>query len=86
MTCRTARARRMAPGAADDSERGAGLVSEAVAVVLFFGVSAYALFGGADFGSGFWDLTAGGTERGARPRRGREPTRSVRSGKPTTSG
>ena len=29
---------------------------------------AYALFGGADFGAGFWDLTAGGPERGARPR------------------
>jgi cytochrome d ubiquinol oxidase subunit II len=43
-------------------------VSGAVAVVLFFGVSAYALFGGADFGSGFWDLTAGGAERGKRPR------------------
>jgi cytochrome d ubiquinol oxidase subunit II len=43
-------------------------VSGAVAVVLFFGVTAYALFGGADFGSGFWDLTAGGADRGARPR------------------
>ncbi len=30
--------------------------------------SAYAVFGGADFGAGFWDLTAGGPERGARPR------------------
>jgi cytochrome bd ubiquinol oxidase subunit II len=26
------------------------------------------VFGGADFGAGFWDLTAGGTRRGARPR------------------
>jgi cytochrome bd ubiquinol oxidase subunit II len=43
-------------------------VSGAVAVVLFFGVSAYALFGGADFGSGFWDLTAGGPDRGKQPR------------------
>jgi cytochrome d ubiquinol oxidase subunit II len=43
-------------------------MSGAVAVVLFFGVTAYALFGGADFGSGFWDLTAGGAERGKRPR------------------
>jgi cytochrome d ubiquinol oxidase subunit II len=41
---------------------------EAVAVVLFIGVSAYALFGGADFGAGFWDLVAGGAQRGARPR------------------
>src|SRR5215203_4363796 len=29
---------------------------------------AYAVFGGADFGAGFWDLTAGGAERGRRPR------------------
>ena len=36
--------------------------------MLFFGVTAYALFGGADFGAGFWDLLAGGTERGERPR------------------
>jgi cytochrome d ubiquinol oxidase subunit II len=43
-------------------------VSDAVAVVLFFGVTAYAVFGGADFGSGFWDLFAGGAERGERPR------------------
>jgi cytochrome d ubiquinol oxidase subunit II len=33
-----------------------------------FGITAYALFGGADFGAGFWDLAAGGTARGARPR------------------
>jgi len=37
----------------------------AVAAALFAGVLAYALFGGADFGSGFYDLTAGGTARGA---------------------
>ncbi|MGH3977208.1 MAG: cytochrome d ubiquinol oxidase subunit II, partial [Pseudonocardiaceae bacterium] len=30
---------------------------------------AYALFGGADFGAGFWDLLAGGTERGRPARR-----------------
>lgn len=36
-----------------------------VAVVLFAGVTAYALFGGADFGSGWWDLTAGGPRKGA---------------------
>ena len=36
-----------------------------VAAGLFVGVLAYALFGGADFGSGFYDLTAGGTARGA---------------------
>jgi cytochrome d ubiquinol oxidase subunit II len=43
-------------------------MSEAVAIVLMFGITAYALFGGADFGAGFWDLIAGGAERGARPR------------------
>jgi cytochrome bd ubiquinol oxidase subunit II len=29
------------------------------------GVAAYVVLGGADFGAGFWDLTAGGAERGA---------------------
>jgi cytochrome d ubiquinol oxidase subunit II len=43
-------------------------VINATAVVLFFGVTAYALFGGADFGAGIWDLVAGGPERGERPR------------------
>lgn len=40
-------------------------LAEVVAAALFVGVLAYALFGGADFGSGFHDLTAGGTKRGA---------------------
>jgi cytochrome bd ubiquinol oxidase subunit II len=43
-------------------------VSTATAVVLFIGVTAYAVFGGADFGAGIWDLLAGGTEHGRRPR------------------
>lgn len=43
-------------------------LADTAAVVLFIGVTAYALFGGADFGAGFWDLTAGGAERGERPR------------------
>ncbi len=43
-------------------------MSTAAAVVLFIGVMAYAVFGGADFGAGFWDLIAGGADRGARPR------------------
>lgn len=38
------------------------------AATMFVGVLMYALFGGADFGSGFYDLTAGGAERGARVR------------------
>ncbi|MEU3187894.1 cytochrome d ubiquinol oxidase subunit II [Streptomyces sp. NPDC006923] len=44
-------------------------MSDAIAVILFVGVIAYALFGGADFGAGFWDLTGGGAARGSRPRR-----------------
>ncbi len=40
-----------------------------VAVILFVGVIAYAVLGGADFGSGVWDLTAGDAERGGRLRR-----------------
>lgn len=43
-------------------------MDDAVAVVLFVAVTAYAVFGGADFGAGFWDLVAGGAARGARPR------------------
>jgi cytochrome bd ubiquinol oxidase subunit II len=31
-------------------------------------LTAYAVFGGADFGAGLWDLVAGGTRRGAAPR------------------
>jgi cytochrome d ubiquinol oxidase subunit II len=37
----------------------------AVAMAMFLGVVAYALFAGADFGSGFYDLTAGFDERGS---------------------
>jgi cytochrome bd ubiquinol oxidase subunit II len=43
-------------------------VSTAVAVLLLVAVTAYAVFGGADFGAGFWDLVAGGAARGERPR------------------
>jgi cytochrome bd ubiquinol oxidase subunit II len=41
----------------------------AVAAILVVVVSAYALFGGADFGGGIWDLLAGDPERGTDPRR-----------------
>ena len=34
--------------------------------VLMLALIAYAVLGGADFGAGFWDLTAGGSERGKR--------------------
>ncbi len=43
-------------------------LADAAAVILWAGVTFYALFGGADFGGGFWDLVAGGAERGERPR------------------
>jgi cytochrome d ubiquinol oxidase subunit II len=39
-----------------------------VAVVLLLAIVSYGVLGGADFGAGLWDLTAGGAERGARPR------------------
>jgi cytochrome d ubiquinol oxidase subunit II len=43
-------------------------MSTAAAVILFAAVTIYAVFGGADFGAGFWDLIAGGAKRGERPR------------------
>ena len=44
-------------------------MSTAVGAVLLLAVVAYAVFGGADFGAGFWDLTAGGAARGDPARR-----------------
>lgn len=41
------------------------LAADLVAVIVFLGVVAYAIFAGADFGSGLWDLTAGDAQRGA---------------------
>jgi cytochrome bd ubiquinol oxidase subunit II len=41
---------------------------DACALILLAGVVLYALLGGADFGAGFWDLTAGGERRGEAPR------------------
>ncbi|HXR31692.1 MAG TPA: cytochrome d ubiquinol oxidase subunit II [Solirubrobacterales bacterium] len=38
------------------------------AAILWTGATLYAVFGGADFGAGFWDLSAGGAEKGERPR------------------
>jgi NADH:quinone reductase (non-electrogenic) len=40
----------------------------AAACILWLAVIMYAIFGGADYGAGFWDLSAGGTRRGERPR------------------
>jgi cytochrome bd ubiquinol oxidase subunit II len=42
--------------------------ADAVAAVLWVGVTLYAVFGGADFGAGFWTLFARGDERGKRAR------------------
>jgi cytochrome d ubiquinol oxidase subunit II len=42
--------------------------ADAVAGVLWVGVTFYAVFGGADFGAGFWALVAGEGERGERAR------------------
>ena len=42
--------------------------ADAVAWVLWIGVTAYAVFGGADFGAGFWSLLAGRGERDTRAR------------------
>ena len=42
---------------------------EAVLVLMWIGVTLYAVFGGADFGAGFWDLVAGGAQSGAPQRR-----------------
>jgi cytochrome d ubiquinol oxidase subunit II len=40
-------------------------VADVAAALLFLGVVAYAILGGADFGSGVWDLLAGGPRGGA---------------------
>jgi cytochrome d ubiquinol oxidase subunit II len=40
-------------------------LAELVLSIMFVGLIAYGLFGGADFGAGIWDLLAGGTRRGA---------------------
>jgi cytochrome d ubiquinol oxidase subunit II len=43
-------------------------LADVCAGLMVVGLTAYAALGGADFGAGFWDLTAGGPERGARVR------------------
>lgn len=42
--------------------------AESVAAVLWLGTMIYAIFGGADFGAGLWDLLAGNDRRGAAQR------------------
>jgi cytochrome d ubiquinol oxidase subunit II len=41
---------------------------DVTAVVLWLGVTTYAVFGGADFGAGFWDLASGRGEQAERSR------------------
>jgi cytochrome bd ubiquinol oxidase subunit II len=41
------------------------MLPELAAAFTLVGLTAYVVLGGADFGAGFWDLTAGGAERGA---------------------
>ncbi len=43
-------------------------MAEFIAWVLVAVIAAYACAGGTDYGAGFWDLLAGGAERGKRPR------------------
>ena len=42
--------------------------ADAAAAILWVGATFYALFGGADFGGGFWDLLAGDAAKGEGPR------------------
>ena len=60
---RTSRAR--------DRRAGGRTVSKAdiAAAILWIGATLYAVFGGADFGAGFWSLVSGRGERGERARR-----------------
>ncbi|MCX4820934.1 cytochrome d ubiquinol oxidase subunit II [Streptomyces sp. NBC_01142] len=44
------------------------MTADLIAMVLLLAVAAYACAGGTDYGAGFWDLAAGGAERGKRPR------------------
>jgi cytochrome d ubiquinol oxidase subunit II len=42
--------------------------ADAVAAVLWIGLTMYAIFAGADFGAGLWSLLSGSGDRGRRPR------------------
>src|SRR5260221_1071306 len=42
--------------------------ADLAAAILWIGATLYALFGGADFGTGLWDLIAGDAKKGERPR------------------
>ena len=57
-----------APSESADERKVPHRMSTTAAIILFAAITMYAIFGGADFGAGFWDLVAGGTKRGERPR------------------
>jgi cytochrome bd ubiquinol oxidase subunit II len=40
------------------------MLADLAAALVLLALTAYVVLGGADFGAGFWDLTAGGAERG----------------------
>jgi len=44
------------------------MAADTVGGILLAGITLYAVFGGADFGGGLWDLLAGGDRRGQLPR------------------
>ncbi|MFG2654297.1 cytochrome d ubiquinol oxidase subunit II [Streptomyces sp. NPDC048425] len=44
------------------------MTADLIAWVMVLAIAAYACAGGTDYGAGFWDLLAGGAERGKRPR------------------
>jgi cytochrome d ubiquinol oxidase subunit II len=44
------------------------VIADAVGCILLASITLYAVFGGADFGAGLWDLLAGTTRRGRPPR------------------
>jgi cytochrome d ubiquinol oxidase subunit II len=44
------------------------MLADLILAILIVALAAYAVLGGADFGAGFWDLTAGSAVRGARAR------------------
>ncbi|MFI1004113.1 cytochrome d ubiquinol oxidase subunit II [Streptomyces galbus] len=45
------------------------MLADTALAVMWVGLTCYALFGGADFGAGVWDLLAGGARRGEAQRR-----------------
>ena len=80
--------RRFEPGAAGPRGRwreAARSLADVPIVFILVGLAAYAVLAGADFGAGFWKLSAAGGER-ARRRASTPSTRWARSGRPTTSG